>query len=79
MADEDTPEAEVICMPCRGTGSVISNLGGSPSTVECPWCRGSGRRSEDIDAQAHWRQDAEETAATPAGADDNPEPPDDAA
>jgi DnaJ-class molecular chaperone len=79
MADEETNEAEVICMPCRGTGSVISNLGGSPSTVECPWCRGSGRRSEDIDAQAHWRQEGDETAAAAAGEDADQEPPDDAA
>ena len=30
------------CRPCRGTGQVISNLGGSPSTVTCPWCEGTG-------------------------------------
>jgi RecJ-like exonuclease len=59
MADDDTTEAEVICMPCRGTGSVISNLGGSPSTVECPWCGGTGRRGEDIDAQARFKQERE--------------------
>jgi hypothetical protein len=41
-------------MACRGTGRVISNLGGTPSTVECPWCAGSGLRPADIDAQAHW-------------------------
>jgi len=42
------------CMACRGTGRVISNLGGSPSTVECPWCGGSGRRQPGRDAQARW-------------------------
>lgn len=44
------------CMPCRGSGRVISNLGGQPSQVECPWCGGSGvRRSEgEVDAQARW-------------------------
>ncbi len=42
------------CMACRGTGRVISNLGGSPSTVPCPWCEGSGLRPAEIDAQAHW-------------------------
>lgn len=40
-------------MACRGTGRVISNLGGSPSTVACPWCEGSGLRPAEIDAQAH--------------------------
>ena len=42
------------CMACRGTGRVISNLGGSPSTVECPWCGGGGLRPAEVDAQAHW-------------------------
>jgi DnaJ-class molecular chaperone len=42
------------CMACRGTGRVISNLGGSPSTVECPWCGGSGQRQKGRDAQQRW-------------------------
>ena len=42
------------CMPCRGSGKLISNLGGSPSTVTCPWCEGGGVRIPGIDAQAHW-------------------------
>ncbi len=55
----DTHENEAThepreCMACRGTGRVISNLGGSPRTVECPWCEGSGLRQVEIDAQAHW-------------------------
>ena len=41
-------------MPCRGTGSVISGLGGTPSTVTCPWCAGTGVRVPDTDAQAGW-------------------------
>jgi hypothetical protein len=41
-------------MPCRGTGKVISNLGGTPSSVTCPWCEGSGTRVVGIDAQAKW-------------------------
>ena len=41
-------------MPCRGTGRVISNLGGTPSSVTCPWCEGGGLRLADIDAQARW-------------------------
>ncbi len=43
-------------MPCRGTGQVISNLGGTPSSVTCPWCAGSGVRRPGIDAQEHWRE-----------------------
>jgi len=42
------------CMPCRGTGRVISNLGGTPSTVTCPWCGGGGVRLAEVDAQASW-------------------------
>jgi hypothetical protein len=41
-------------MPCRGSGKVISNLGGTPSTVTCPWCQGGGVRVPETDAQAHW-------------------------
>lgn len=41
-------------MPCRGSGKLVSNLGGSPSTVTCPWCQGGGVRIPGIDAQAHW-------------------------
>ena len=42
------------CMPCRGSGRVISNLGGTTSTVTCPWCTGGGVRLPDVDAQAGW-------------------------
>jgi hypothetical protein len=41
-------------MPCRGTGRVISNLGGTPSEVTCPWCEGGGIRLPGHDAQARW-------------------------
>ena len=49
MADEQVPETQ--CRPCRGTGSVISNLGGTPRTVTCPWCGGSGEFQPGRDAQ----------------------------
>jgi hypothetical protein len=42
------------CMACRGTGRVISNLGGTSSTTDCPWCGGTGMRSADVDAQSRW-------------------------
>jgi hypothetical protein len=41
-------------MPCRGTGSVISKLGGTERKVTCPWCRGEGVRLTGADAQ-EWR------------------------
>jgi hypothetical protein len=52
-------------MPCRGSGKVISNLGGTPSTVTCPWCEGGGVRLPGIDAQARW-SDREGAAKSPA-------------
>ena len=51
------------CAPCRGTGQVISNLGGSPSQVACPWCEGSGTQIPGHDAQA-----ARSAAARSSGA-----------
>ena len=60
-AADDAPEtpADTACPPCRGTGRVISNLGGSPSEKPCPWCDGTGVRIPGRDAQAHWREGAE--------------------
>lgn len=62
------------CMPCSGSGSVISNLGGEPKSVTCPWCAGTGERQDGVDAQARWpandpaEPDAQgEPAAEPAG------------
>ncbi len=40
------------CAPCRGTGNVISNLGGTPQQVTCPWCEGGGVQLPEHDAQA---------------------------
>ena len=63
MADEpgdsDSEQADAShepeqCMPCRGSGEVISNLGGTPKRVACPWCGGRGVRLSGIDAQARW-------------------------
>jgi hypothetical protein len=52
-------------MACRGTGQVISNLGGTPSKLLCPWCGGGGVRVPGIDAQARWsEQDADAESAS---------------
>ena len=37
---------------CRGTGRIVSRLGGSASTVTCPWCEGRGQVIPGHDAQA---------------------------
>jgi len=53
MADSDQQAAAEppVCAPCRGTGQLISNLGGEPSQVTCPWCEGSGMQLAGHDAQ----------------------------
>lgn len=45
-------------MPCRGTGHVISNLGGKSQEITCPWCHGDGVRVPEVDAQATWVEKA---------------------
>jgi hypothetical protein len=44
-------------MACRGTGKVISNLGGTPKSIACPWCEGSGTRIAAHDTQSPWKKD----------------------
>ncbi len=51
-SDEQQVAGPLPCAPCRGTGQVISNLGGSPSQVTCPWCEGGGVQLPEHDAQA---------------------------
>ena len=53
------------CTPCRGTGRLLSSLGGQSHEVTCPWCRGSGRFTAGEDAQTH-----------PAEGSEPPSPPD---
>lgn len=48
---EDAPDPRSQCSPCRGTGTLISRLGGSEHTVTCPWCEGSGSFIPEHDAQ----------------------------
>jgi len=57
---EEAPEeiAPLPCGACRGSGVVISNLGGEPHEQPCPWCDGGGVALRDHDAQARWRADA---------------------
>jgi LSD1 subclass zinc finger protein len=59
-ADEETPDVDtpMPCSVCRGTGTLISNLGGSPSQVRCAWCEGTGGFLPDHDAQAVGREAA---------------------
>jgi hypothetical protein len=60
ITEPDSQETEPAeCMPCRGTGKVVSNLGGTPNTVACPWCAGSGMRIPGRDAQSAWLGAAE--------------------
>jgi hypothetical protein len=62
-------------MPCRGTGQVISTLGGTESRVSCPWCGGTAVRVPGRDAQATWlkeRGDAEPAEAEPAASSAEP-------
>ena len=55
--DNTAPEP-VPCTPCRQTGKVISNLGGSPSEIDCPWCEGTGMYTPGHDAQARHRSES---------------------
>jgi DnaJ-class molecular chaperone len=52
-SDEETDEVidPLPCSVCRGTGTLISNLGGTPSTVTCAWCEGTGTFLGEHDAQ----------------------------
>jgi DnaJ-class molecular chaperone len=54
-AIEESPEPRV-CVPCHGSGKVISNLGDHTRKVVCPWCRGGGQRLTGVDAQ-EWQQE----------------------
>jgi DnaJ-class molecular chaperone len=55
------------CMPCHGSGQVISNLGGTATRVPCPWCGGGGVRLTGIDTQASWLDGDRGAGAAPDG------------
>jgi DnaJ-class molecular chaperone len=57
------------CMPCRGTGQLISSLGGTPSKIACPWCEGGGVRLTEVNAQARWPTEQESGAEPAAGSE----------
>jgi DnaJ-class molecular chaperone len=70
MAADEEFEME-SCRACRGSGKVVSNLGGEPHDEECPWCEGTGKFIPEHDAQAKWpAPEGEADAATRA---DTPE------
>ena len=50
-AQQPEQRDEQTCRPCRGTGRVISNLGGERRELPCPWCGGTGAREPGRDAQ----------------------------
>jgi DnaJ-class molecular chaperone len=45
-------DSRTTCTPCRGTGKLISGLGGTPHEVTCPWCGGTGEFQGGRDAQS---------------------------
>lgn len=52
----DVPTADPApCLACRGTGKVLSKLGGTEHQVDCPWCDGTGTFVAGHDAQARHR------------------------
>lgn len=68
MTDQtSTPTDAPPCTACRGTGKVISRLGGEPRPMECPWCEGTGRR-----LAAHNAQDRGGDGDRPNGDGDGP-------
>ena len=74
-SDADRESAERTddpCMACRGTGQVIAVVDEETRSVECPWCKGSGRRIPRIDAQERW------AGKSGAGEERDDEPPGDA-
>jgi hypothetical protein len=55
------------CRPCRGSGRLISTLGGERHQVVCPWCRGTGETIPGINAQDAPAEDGVHGPRAPAG------------
>ena len=69
--DEPAPRGGAEpCSACRGTGQVISALGGERQALPCPWCDGGGVRLAGHDAQARHGADAPVDADDPGGGGD---------
>jgi len=75
----ETPAEQ--CRPCRGTGTVISTLGGERREVTCPWCEGRGTLIGGHDAQdrkagaeGHGAGRAPDGAGAEAGDAEQPRP-----
>jgi DnaJ-class molecular chaperone len=60
--DGDRP----TCTACRGTGRLVSGLGGDPHEVTCPWCGGDGVFHLGRDAQASSPADPSGQSGDPA-------------
>ena len=53
-AQEPAGASRTPCSPCRGTGTVVSMLGGQRSELKCPWCQGTGVQAPVQDPQTRW-------------------------
>ena len=62
---DDQPATPAECSPCRGTGTALSNLGGTLHSLPCPWCEGTGVEIPGHDAQAARRPADAEPKVTP--------------
>ena len=51
------------CTACRGTGRLISGLGGTQHEVTCPWCGGDGMFHSGRDAQQSAPADSDTPSA----------------
>jgi hypothetical protein len=65
--EHQSAASATACRPCRGTGRLISTLGGESHQVVCPWCRGTGETIPGINAQDAPAEDG--IHAQPAAAD----------
>lgn len=61
VVTDQTPPEPIQCSPCRGTGEVISGLGGEPKNQTCPWCEGTGTFIPDHDSQVRFKDAAPES------------------
>jgi DnaJ-class molecular chaperone len=61
VTDQHATAQLLPCAPCRGTGQLLSNLGGAATQVRCPWCEGGGTQLAEHDAQAARRLSAQAT------------------